>query len=445
MKLSNAPMSIGSFLAKGPLPFMAGYAAMVLSPLLLARLIGIEYTPGTREWGTGFGMVALMILLTAFFLSGRFGWVNGKAGLELILKFHRRIVMVALLLAIAHVVMITPYGMPKNFLWVGVPLLLLVVSIALAKTHTKLKLKYEYWRLSHGVVAMIAVAFLCVHAVQDGRYSTHPVLSTYWIVVTMVAILSLFYVHQYIPRKAAKQPYTLVDLQQEANKQWTLTIEAQGFEPMSFKAGQYAFVSFGNTPFEDRAHPFSFVSSPADFPQIAFTIKESGDFTNTVNDLKVGSNVFLYGPYGHLTMDHFHSPQPKERGIVLLASGVGFTPMMSLLRDMNACGETRPIKVFYACQSEADLLYQDELEQMKSVLDLDTHITLTEPPEHWPGECERIDDQYLKKHIDYEGYEQYLYFICGSTPFINSVVKGLEGLDNIPVFNIRFEDFSVYS
>ncbi len=66
-----------------------------------------------------------------------------------------------------------------------------------------------------------------------------------------------------------------------------------GFEPMAFKAGQYAFVSFGSTPFEDRAHPFSFVSCEADLPQIAFTIKESGDLTNTVKDLKVGSKFLV--------------------------------------------------------------------------------------------------------------------------------------------------------
>ena len=201
------------------------------------------------------------------------------------------------------------------------------------------------------------------------------------------------------------------------------------------------FVSFGNSPFSDRAHPFSFCSSAVDRPRISFTIKASGDFTNTVKNLKIGSNVYLYGPYGHLTLDHYHSQQRPASGFVMLASGVGFTPMMSLLRDLRMRKETRPIKVFYACQSETDLLYQEELREIKKELDLDLHITLSDPPDDWQGENAKIDSDYLKRNITYDGYDEYVYFVCGSAGFISSVVKGLEVFQTIPVFNIRFEDF----
>ena len=445
MKLSHSPMSFGTFLLKGPLPFMVCYVLFVLSPLLLIRLLGLEHASGQREWAIGFGVVALMMLLSVFFLSGRFSWVNGKAGLELILKFHRRVVLVALLFAAIHIVMITPFGMPQQMLWIGIPVLLLLLNIILAKVHSRLKLKYELWRLSHGVFAMVIIACLLMHVINDGRYSTHPVLAVYWSILTVVGILSLFYVHQYLPFRERKFPYKLISLIEDARDQWTITIEPNGFEPMRFEAGQYAFVSFGKSPFSDRAHPFSFCSCINDLPKISFTIKSSGDFTQTVKDLKIGSNVYLYGPYGHLTLDHYHSKQKPARGFVMLASGVGFTPMMSLLRDLRSRNETRPIKVFYACQSEEDLLFQDELNIMKSELNLDLQIILSESSSGGQKVNNRIDTEFLKKNIQYDGYDEYIYFVCGSTGFIGSIVKGLESFRDIPVFNIRFEDFSVYS
>ena len=192
-------MSFWTFLMKGPLPFMLCYSLFVLSPLAITRLLAIEHGSGQREWAAGFGMVGMTIMLSAFFLSGRFGWVNGKAGLELILKFHRRIVMVALLFSIVHIVMVVPFGMPKNMLFVGVALLLLILNIILAKVHTRWKIKYEFWRLSHGVFAMIIIGMLCLHAINDGRYSAHTILQAYWLLITLLAIFSLFYVHQYLP------------------------------------------------------------------------------------------------------------------------------------------------------------------------------------------------------------------------------------------------------
>lgn len=445
MKLSDRRLAPKEFLARGPLPFVLAYVGLVLSPLALARLLGLEHANGQREFAVAAGMVALMLYLSAFFLTGRFGWANGKRGLDLTLKFHRRVVVVALIFALLHVATVIPFGMPDALLYAATPLLLILVTIVIAKSHTRIGMRYERWRLSHGVSAIIIAALLTTHAVIDGRYSVHPVLATYWVIVTVIAILSLFYVHQYVPFKAMKKPYKLVALTKEAHHQWTITVEPISGEAMRFAAGQYAFVSFGTSPFSDRAHPFSFCSSPTDLPRISFTIKESGDFTNSVGNLTIGSNVYLYGPYGHLSLDHHRGPEVSTTGYVLLASGVGFTPMMSLLREMRSRSETKPIKVFYACQEERDILYRDELKQMTSELDLELHLTLSNPSSGWKGESERIDADYLRRNLGAEDHSKNLYFICGSSKFIHGTVKSLEALNTIPVFNIRFEDFSAYA
>ncbi len=445
MKLSPDPVKAGEFLKKGPLPFILLYTLAILSPLIIGRLLGIEHGGGKREFAVGSGMVALMLLLTTFLLSGRFNWVAGKRGLDLTLKFHRRVAFIALVFLLLHIFLIAPFSMPNNIGLPGFAILLVVILIFIAKGHSKMKLKYEYWRLSHGVMAMLIVSMMTAHAIIEGNYSSHPVLTTYWLLVTMVAILSLFYVHQYLPRQEMKRPYRLVDIHKEAENQWTISMEPEGFEAMDYEAGQYAFVSFGASPFKDRAHPFSFSSSPSDRPRISFTIKAVGDFTKTVKNLEPGSKAYLYGPYGHMSRDHHRGPKYRGRGLVLLAAGVGFTPMMSILRDIRARNDQDPVKVYYSCRYEEDILYRQELESKSKELNMELTLILSRPSDDWNGAKGRLDKKYISDHITFPYYEEYLYFVCGTTGFVIDTVKALETVEGIPVFNIRFEDFSVYS
>ena len=432
-------------LTKGPASFVLTYALIILSPLVLIRALGLEGGSINKELAAACGIIALMLLLSTFWLSGRFTWINGKRGIDLTLKFHRRIVIVAMVLSILHIVTALSSSMPDSFIFSIVLLLLIISQIVMANIKSKVNIPYEYWRLIHGIVAAILVALLSWHAITEGNYSISPIVATFWAVCTLVSITSLFYVHIYVPFRQAKYPYTVVNIEEAANDQWQITIEPQGFTAMNFEAGQYAFVSFGQHPFSDRAHPFSFSSCPSDRPQISFTIKKVGDFTNTIDQITLGSKVFLYGPYGHLKLSGNRSTNTDSKGVVLFAGGIGITPMISILREMHAKNDPKMVKLFYACRDQSALLYQAELMELSNQLNLELTIILSQPKGSWMGETGRINQAYLQQKICFEGFEDCLYFTCGTTSFVNSVVYGLEQIEEISMFNIMFEDFSVYS
>lgn len=434
------------FTKNGPIAFIFVYALFMLAPLLLTRLLGVEHSNSAlRELAVGSGMLALMLLLSLFWLSGRFNWASGVRGLDLTLKFHRRIAGLALVLIAVHLMVIIGFSLPKYMGLIAVGLLLVVLQFLLAKAHTKFKMNYDYWRVSHAALALVLVVVMVIHAIAEGHYSSHPLLRAYWVLLTLAAMGSLLYVHVWIPYQQRKRPYRVVEIKPAADSQWLVTLSPQGFKSMNFEAGQYAFVSFGRSPFVGKSHPFSFSSCPSDRPNISFTIKQVGDFTDAIEQIELGSNAYVYGPYGHLSLSKRRGTQMREKGIVLLAAGIGMTPIMSMLREMRAKQEKKPIKLFYACRFEQDLLYMDELAELAQELDLDMKILLSQPQAGWQGDSGRIDAEYLKTHINFEHHQDYLYFSCGTTPFIRSVSKGLEGVGGIPMFNIVFEDFSVYS
>lgn len=444
--MDNAPSkwAVVQTLLKGPGRFILGYSLAVLFPLILVRFLSIEHKGGQFDLAVGSGMVAFMILLLAFFFSGRFEWLNGKRGMDLMLKFHRRIVFISLILVILHVVLVAPSAMP-DLLWpVFLAFFLLLIMIVIAKLRRKIKIKYEIWRMSHGVMAITIIGLICFHTLSEGHYSAHPVMVAYWVILTLIAVMSLPYVHGYMSSKSKRYPYKVTQVQEAANKQWTIDVEPDGFEAVNFLPGQFAFVGFDGAK-KSSFHPFSFASAPSSRPKVSFTIKETGDFTETIGELEVGSKVFIQGPYGYMTRDLHRGPENRGRGLVLIAGGIGITPMISMLREMKVTNDRDPVKLFYACRTEEDVLYREELENLASELNLELHLMISKPDDSWSGETGRLYASYLKEKLNFPNYNEYLYFVCGTTSFVKDTVKNLDGIKGIPFFNIRYEDFSVYN
>lgn len=67
-----------------------------------------------------------------------------------------------------------------------------------------------------------------------------------------------------------------------------IALVPDGHEGMAFRAGQYAWLTVGDTPLTLQQHPFSFASSDAVSGRIEFGIKELGDFIATIKNLRAG-------------------------------------------------------------------------------------------------------------------------------------------------------------
>jgi predicted ferric reductase len=123
--------------------------------------------------------------------------------------------------------------------------------------------------------------------------------------------------------------------------------------PIQYEPGQFAFLSVQEKPFSNEEHPYSFVSKPDD-TEIKFAIKAFGEYTKSLTNLKIGSLVFIEGPYG--TFGQGENLAERE---IWIAGGIGITPFASIARDWKRNG--RQADLYMCSKTPGDTIYLPEL------------------------------------------------------------------------------------
>ncbi|MBM3587014.1 MAG: hypothetical protein FJX33_04230 [Alphaproteobacteria bacterium] len=83
------------------------------------------------------------------------------------------------------------------------------------------------------------------------------------------------------------------------------------------------------------------------------------------------ARAFVDGPNGALCLEGRQEPS-----IFLIAGGAGLAPMLSLLRDAAARGNTRPISLLYGNRHQGQIMAAAEWAALGTRLRLDLHHVL---------------------------------------------------------------------
>lgn len=428
--------------------WVLSYLFLVLAPLGVAYHGAAEARGFWVEFSVGLGFVGLAMMGWQFILSGRLKSFGASFGLDSMLRFHREMGLISLVLVLAHPLILIladseylAYLDPRvdlaRALALASVLGALVLLIATSLWRINLGLSYEVWRLVHGVLATFVLFVGVVHALQVGYYVAEFWKQATFVGMTAAAVLLLVDSRLIRPLRMRRRPYRVRELRSERGEAWTLALEPSGHEGMTFRPGQYAWITLQTTPFSLQQHPYSFSSSADDAPGLLeFTIKPEGDFSASVKDAEPGWHAFLEGPYGYFIPD-----SDPDRGCVMIAGGVGITPMMSMLRTFASRGSRRELHLIYLNVSLDDVLFYDELAELRERLDLTLVHVLEEPPDGWDGEVGLLDQELLKRHLPHEP-ESVQYFLCGPRPMMNMGESALLEL-GIPQRLILSERFNM--
>jgi predicted ferric reductase len=140
----------------------------------------------------------------------------------------------------------------------------------------------------------------------------------------------------------------------------TLELVPEKEQGLTYAPGQFAFLKVRSSAISGEEHPFTISSSPTRPPGFQFTIKESGDWTEKVKDIKTGDRAYIDGPlgiFGHLDFDSMDE-------VIMIAGGIGITPMLSILRYLHDIKSGRKIALLWSNRTQKEVVYAHEFRAM---------------------------------------------------------------------------------
>ncbi|WP_429886321.1 ferredoxin reductase family protein, partial [Geoalkalibacter halelectricus] len=390
----------------------------------------------------GTAMMAIMFLLTA-----RFQRATAPFGIDLIYYFHRLASIGAFAFILAHPLILVardpalfgamhPAVMPWH-LWAGFISFGALAALMITSLWRKqLRIHYDEWRRAHVLLAVLALVPGVAHIAGVAHYSATPWKTWLWLLIMLSCLATVGYVRLLKPMQMLRRPWRVVEVIEERGSSWTLVVRPERHAGFRFLPGQFAWLTLWSSPFAMKEHPFSISSSAEAVREVRFTIKELGDFTRRIGQVKPGTPVWLDGPYGTFSIDISRAP-----GYVFVAGGVGIAPVMSMLRTLADRGDQRPLLLFYAYHTWERLTFREELEQLKEQLNLEIVYVLSEPPSDWQGETGYLSEEIFARHLPADKAAREC-FICGPTPMIAVAERGL-ARQGMPPTQIHSELFDL--
>ncbi len=176
------------------------------------------------------------------------------------------------------------------------------------------------------------------------------------------------------------------------------------------------------------------VATPTDRPELP-----PGKVSNFINKhLKVGDNVEAKSPAGSFVLD-----QQGSLPVVLLAGGIGITPLYSMLEHLAIQNTNRLVVLFYGVRNGREHTFKDEIATISNRFPNIHAVTCYSQPDS----TDRFDQDYLVNgHVGVELLKKLLpnnqceFYLCGSPPFMKTIRDGLEEW-RVPDSLIKYEAF----
>jgi len=407
------------------------YFVVIALPLILMLVPPVPTGRGFwLELSVALGFVGLTQIVVQFVLISRFKRFSAPYGIDVILRFHRQIALVAIILILVHPVLIivdspsrisllNPFGgnWASRAAWIST---LCLVGIAVTSIfRQQLKLNYERWRLVHWVLGIGALVFALVHVALAGLYMNTWWKYGLWIAPAVLLAGVVFYWRILKPGLFPQNTWRVAEVRDEEGRMITLVVEPVGHEGMRFLPGQFAWITMGGKRFTLQENPFTIKSSAEQTGRVEFGIEPVGDFTNAVKHAEAGTPIRLDGPHGAFSIDRYPAV-----GYVFIGGGSGITPILCFLRTMADRRDPRPVVAFYADRSPDHFSYRKDFDALEGRLDLDMVYVPDDAPEDWKGESGKVDREMMERHVPRELIHRE-FFICGPKPMMDALHKQL--------------------
>lgn len=392
-------------------------------------------------------LVGTYFALLGILLVARIPWVERGVGHDRLVTWHRKLGPWSLYLIGLHILLITVgyagqfqvslfselIDILTTFDWMWAALAGFVFMITAGVTSYKkarAKLSYETWWMIHiSTYAAIALSFM--HQILNGpMFIGHPLNKAFWIALYSAMVFAIIYWRFVIPiyrslrhgirvEKVVVEGPGMVSVIMRGHQLHRLNAQGGQFFGWRFLAKGHALIS----------HPYSLSAAPTAH-YLRITVKDLGDHSRSLADLKPGTRVFMEGPYGAFT-----AGRASRKHVVLIGGGVGITPVRAIIEEFRNGVQ---LDVIVRVSRPEELILREELDYLAAQSDgsIRIHYLVGSRKIH-PMDAKSIT-ALVPRFADSDIY------ICGPAPLVNAVRDAAHEV-GVPKNRFHDEAFAFHS
>ncbi len=235
--------------------------------------------------------------------------------------------------------------------------LLLVATAIVSARAVRPRMRYETWYYLH-FYTYLAVALAFSHQFADGaEFMTNTAARVAWSALYVGVGAAIAWYRFVTPvRQAARHRLRVTAVTQEVPGVVSILISGRHLAELRAESGQFFRWRFLAPDLWWTSSPYS-LSEPPRPDRLRITVKEAGDHSGALTRLRPGTRVITEGPFGALT-----GASRRRRKVLLIAGGVGITPLRALLESLPAA--PGDLTLIYRVSSLRDAVFRRELEEI---------------------------------------------------------------------------------
>lgn len=313
--------------------------------------------------GQVFGLVGMVLFSVNLILAGRFRFLDKYfKGLDKVYANHSKLGAISFSLLLFHplflVIKFIAISLKDAALFfvpfVNTPITWGIISLGLMIILMSLtfyiKLKYHVWKISHKVMVIVFVFAIFHTFFISSDISRNDFLRYYILVLAMIGLFVSIR-QAFLNKLIKKFNYKVKNINQLNENIKEIEMEPLN-KKMIFIPGQFAFFEFFSNGVNSESHPFSISSSNLE-NNLKITVKNLGDYTNELINLKINDNVLVDGPYGN-----FSYKKIQNKNQIWIAGGIGITPFLSMAKSLE---RDYIIDLYYSVKENKEAVHVNDL------------------------------------------------------------------------------------
>ncbi|HSL31606.1 MAG TPA: hypothetical protein VK900_20565 [Anaerolineales bacterium] len=417
---------------------------VIIASVILTVLVWFVFAPvddgsdptfARRYAGEIIGSIVIVLLSFSLFLSTRAKWAEPYfGGLDRMYITHRRTSTVAFLLLFVHLLTV-PISVDDMRIgnYLAIIAFLGIVTIVLVTLAPRIPFlskwltggTYDGWKKVHRFIGIFFILGF-IHSLTVKALDALIAIS--WVQLFFIfGTISYFYTELFGGFFKKYVPYNVESIRHPNAATTEVILRPQKSPIKKQRAGQFLFVHFPKDRVLSESHPFTISSAPHE-DVLRLTIKVSGDFTRYLFDhLRPEMGAIVDGAYG---MFDYKLGGQKQ---IWLAGGIGVTPFLAFIRDMNG-SLAHDVDFYYTVRHPEEALFVDEIQAAAS------RNPRLRPFVRYSAKEGSLTLEHILKNTIGDVKDHHIY-MCGPLPMIQAFEKKFLAL-GVPNHQIHYEEFN---